>query len=144
MKFAKKKTTCLILVASVRRAVVDDHLVDLAELAKVLWFLEHVRIRQPGRQPHHEHQVPLDHPHVGQVLAVLADLLLLGLVLLPLLCLDPGQLLGGQGLEVGGVFAVGRPAGGAQARTLRADLVPAETADLEGREGVVRANSKCD
>ena len=112
--------------------MVDDYLVYLAELAKVLGLLEHVRIGQPGREANHEDQVPLHHPHVGQVLPVLGDLLLLGLVLLPLLCFDPGQLLHRQGLEVGRVLGVGGATGRTEATALDADLVPAEAADLKG------------
>ena len=110
--------------------MVDDHLVDLAELAEVLWLPEHVLVGEPRREPDDEHQVPLHDAHVGQVLAVLRDLGLLGRVLLPLLSLDLGQLLGRQRLEVGGVLGVGRAARRAQAVALGADPVPAEPADL--------------
>ncbi len=58
----------LVLVARVRRAVVDDDLVDLAELSKILRFSEDVGLGQPRGEPHHEHQVALHHAHVGQML----------------------------------------------------------------------------
>jgi hypothetical protein len=65
------------------------------------------------------------------VFAVLGDARLLGLILLPLLRLDLGHLLAGERLEVGRVLGVGLPTGRAEAVALRAQLVPAESANLK-------------
>ena len=40
----------LCLTAGVGRVLVDDDLVYLAELAKILWFLQHILITQPRTQ----------------------------------------------------------------------------------------------
>jgi hypothetical protein len=119
------------LRAGILRAMIDHHLVDLAKLAKIVRLLENLRIRQPRRQPDHKNQILLDDAHVGEMLAVLGDAQLLGLVLLPLLRLDLGHLLGGERLEVGRVLGVGLPAGRAEAVALCPQLVPAESANLK-------------
>ena len=66
----------------------------------------------------------------SEIAPVFGDLLLLGVVPLPLLRLDPRQFLGRQGLEVCRVLRVRRAAGGTVARTFRSDLVPTEATDL--------------
>ncbi len=114
--------------------MVYDYLVDLAELSEVLGLLEHVGVGQPGRQADHKDQILLHDSDIGQVFPVLRDLLLLRLVLLPLLRLDPGQLLRRQRLEVGRVLRVRGPAGRTQPAALRADLVPAEATYLDGKK----------
>lgn len=111
--------------------MVDHHLVNLPELAEVVRLLENLRIRQPWRQAHHKDQVLLDDANVGQMLAVLGDAELLGLVLLALLRLDLGDLLAGERLEVGRVLCVGLPTGGTEAVAFCPQLVPAESANLK-------------
>ena len=127
----KEVGTCLNLRARVLGAVIDDHLVYFAKLAKVVRLLQDLGIGETGRQPHHKHQILLHHSHVGQVLAVLRDAELLGLVLLALLGLDFGNLLAGERLKVGGVLCVGLPTGGTETVALRAQLVPTESANLK-------------
>ena len=120
----------LVLVSRIRRAGVDDDLVDLAEFSKVLLLAEDLCVRQPGRQAHHKHEVLLDHADVGQVLPVLGDFLLLGLIFLALLRLDLGHLLPRQGLEVGRVLRVDGTARWTVSVPLCSNLVPAETTYL--------------
>lgn len=50
------------LRSNVRRALVDDNLVYLAELAEILVASQDLRVAQPLRQPDDKHQVFLYHP----------------------------------------------------------------------------------
>ena len=120
----------LVLVSCVCSAGVDDDLVYFAKLAKVLLLSEDLGVRQPWRETDHEDQVFLDDADVGQVLPVLGDFLLLGLILLTLLRLDLGHLLPRQRLEVRRVLRVDRTARRARPVPFCPDLVPAETTYL--------------
>ena len=123
------------MVSRVRGAGVDDDLVYFAKLAKVLLLSEDLGVRQPWRETDHEDQVFLDDADVSQVLPVLGDLLLLGLVLLTLLRLDLGHLLPRQRLEVRRVLRVDRTARRARPVPFCPDLVPAETTYLMKDKG---------
>lgn len=79
------QTSCAYLNACVRRTRIDDHLMDLAILAKVLVLLENLRFRQSGRQTDDKNEILLHHSHVGQMLTVLGDLLLALLIALSFL-----------------------------------------------------------
>jgi hypothetical protein len=114
--------------------MIDHNFVYLAEFAKVVRLLKDFGIRQPRRESHHKDQILLDHAHVGQMFPVLCDPELLGLILLALLCLDLGDLLAGERLEVGGVFCVGLAAGRTQAVPFCPQLVPAESAYLKKKQ----------
>ena len=124
----------LVLVPRIRRAGVDNHLVDLSELAKVLLLAEDLGVRQPGRQAHHKHKVLLDHADVGQVFPILGDLLLLGLIFLALFRLDLGHFFPGQGLEVSRVLRVDGTTRWTVTVPFCPDLVQAETTYLKGTQ----------
>ena len=122
----------LVLVPCVRRTRIDHHFMDLSELSEVLLFSKHFGIRQPWRKTHDKYEVLLDHADVGQMLPVLGDLLLLGLIFLALLRLDLGHFFPGQGLEIGRVLRISRTASWAIPIALCSNLVPTEPTYLEG------------
>ena len=101
-----------------------------SKLPEIIRLFQYVRLGQPRRQAHHKHKILLHNPHVGQVLAVLGDFQLLGLILLPLLSTNFGYLFRGQGLEVCGIFCVGLSASRAQTVAFSAQFVPTKSADL--------------
>ena len=74
-----QETKYLALIPRVGGAVIDDDFVDPPKLAEVLGFPEHVLVGKPRGEADDKNEIPLDDPNVGQMFAVLGNLLLLGL-----------------------------------------------------------------
>lgn len=102
----KSSSYCLQFVTAIFTSSISNVTGSISHWNFWCWDCAHLRVSESLWEPHHEHQVSLDHSDTRQVLAVFCHLLLLLVLFLLLLVLYPLDLLLWQRLVYSGVLWV--------------------------------------